>query len=970
MTHPAFTLVRRTPIVSLHLTFEEYRHNKTGARHIHLAAEDSNNVFMVTFLTVPEDSTGVAHILEHTTLCGSERYPVRDPFFMMTRRSLNTFMNAFTGSDWTAYPFASQSNKDFDNLLQVYLDAVFFPLLEPLDFAQEGHRLEFEKVDDVNSPLVYKGVVYNEMKGAMSSPVQRLVIALNKYLYPTTTYHYNSGGEPSDIPNLTHAQLKAFHASHYHPSNAAFFTYGDLSAERHQGFFETCALSRFESLDTHLSVANEQRFTAPQAITLNYPIGEQEETEDKTHILLAWLLNNSTDVRENLNADLLAGVLLDNSASPLRHALETTDLGLSPSALCGFDENAKESCFVCGLEGSNPEEAEAVEALIFDVLNEVAEHGVDASLVESVLHQIELAQREVSGDGMPYGLQLLLQCVSPLLHGGDPIAFLEIDEALNALREDCKNPEFIPQLTRRLLLDNPHRIRLVMQPDSTLATQELSAEIARLATIKAQLTETAKQQLIEQAKILKTKQENSSDPDILPKVTLADVPADLFIPEGTQRAIANIPTTWYTRSTNGMVYMSVAIDLPALSSELLEYVPLFCDCLSEVGCGERGYRENVAWQALICGGLGTRLKICSSVDDPQIVRSTFVLSTKSLIRNQQATAQLLCDTLSKVRFDELGRLRELIEQIRSDQDNGITERGHEYVSAVANSGISPTAAIANRWYGLEGLLAIRALDDSLTDSTALKALGQKLTQIRDAFLTAPRQLLVVCEPEQQVHLAEILETCWQTVPAVKLNNPLFQPAPVKRLIRQAWAISTTVNFCAKAYPVTAANHRDTPALIVLGDFLRNGYIHRAIREQGGAYGGTAVYDGEKGVFRFLSYRDPRLSESLHDFDRALDWLQQSKHDARVLEEAILGVIGRIDRPGSPAGEAVNAFMAGLHGRIPEQRRALRQRILEVTIDDLQRVAMTYLQAERASVAVLGESKILDTLEGTWERRTV
>jgi Zn-dependent M16 (insulinase) family peptidase len=254
MTQPAFQHLRSHPIPALRLEFQEFRHRATGARHLHLAADDPHNAFMVAFLTVPQDSTGVAHILEHTALCGSRRYPVRDPFFMMIRRSLNTFMNAFTSSDWTAYPFASQNKKDFNNLLDVYLDATFFPLLDERDFAQEGHRLEFAAPDNPDSELTFKGVVFNEMKGALSSPVQRLGLALQSRLFPTTTYHHNSGGDPEAIPDLTYEQLKAFHARHYHPSNAIFLTYGDIPAAEHQERFEAGALGQFQQLQLDLAI--------------------------------------------------------------------------------------------------------------------------------------------------------------------------------------------------------------------------------------------------------------------------------------------------------------------------------------------------------------------------------------------------------------------------------------------------------------------------------------------------------------------------------------------------------------------------------------------------------------------------------------------------------------------------------------------------------------------------------------------
>ena len=347
--HPTFEFLRSQRIESLDLDVSEYRHIKTGAQHIHIATDNSENVFLVALRTVPEDSRGVAHILEHTALCGSEKYPVRDPFFMMIRRSLNTFMNAFTSSDWTAYPFASQNRKDFNNLLQVYLDAVFFSRLNPLDFAQEGHRLEFKDAENSDSDLVYKGVVFNEMKGAMSSVTSTLWHTLCTYLYPTTTYHYNSGGDPAAIPDLTYEQLKNFYRTHYHPSNATFMTFGDIPAAEHQANFEREALHRFEPLPETIAVADEKRYLAPIAVEEAYAFDEEGPTDNKTHIIISWLLGKATDLKACMQAHLLNSVLLDNSASPLLKALETSDLGSSPSPLCGLDDSQKEMCFVCGI---------------------------------------------------------------------------------------------------------------------------------------------------------------------------------------------------------------------------------------------------------------------------------------------------------------------------------------------------------------------------------------------------------------------------------------------------------------------------------------------------------------------------------------------------------------------------------------------------------------------------------------------
>ncbi len=957
MTHPAFEPLRRHPIPALRLEFQEYRHRATGARHLHLAADDPHNAFLVAFLTVPQDSTGVAHILEHTSLCGSQRYPVRDPFFMMIRRSLNTFMNAFTSSDWTAYPFASQNKKDFNNLLDVYLDATFFPLLDERDFAQEGHRLEFANADDSGSELVFKGVVFNEMKGALSSPVQRLGQALQSRLFPTTTYHYNSGGDPEVIPDLTYEQLKAFHARHYHPSNAIFLTYGDIPAAEHQDRFETQVLNRFQTLPLDFAIPAERRHAAPITDLVHYPLDASEDPRDQTHIVLGWLLGPITDPLATLRARLLGDVLLDNSSSPLRHALETSELGAAPSPLCGFDTSTREATFVCGLEGSNPEHAEAVERLVLDVLRQVAAEGVPQDAVDSALHQLELSEREITGDGFPYGLRLLMEALTPAIHGGDPIAALDSDPLLEQLRVESRAADFIPNLTRQLLLDNPHRVRLAMAPDPELGAQQAAAEQERLAAIRAALTDADQARIVARAHALAERQQQQDDPELLPRVGLEDVPPELKIAEGVIRPVGALPATWYAQGTNGMVYLQVILDLPALDPDELDLLPLFCACLTEVGSAGRDYRATQARQAAVTGGLSARANVRGGVDGVHQVKGVLALAGKALARNQAALSDLLWETLTSARFDEWPRLRELIAQMRAQREEAITDHGHMLALAAACSSLSPVAALNHRWDGLQGLKHLKALDDAVDDAEALAAFAARLEQLRDRLQHAPRQLLVVSEAERQADIAAALANRWRDG-RDEAVEPFALAAPEAQPPRQGFRVNTQVNFCAKAYPTVAPNHPDAPALHVLGDFLRNGYLHRAIREQGGAYGGGAGYHPDSGAFRFYSYRDPRLADTLADFDRALDWLQTHAHPARTLEEAILGIVAAIDKPGSPAGEAISAFFGALFGRTPEQRRAYRQRVLRVTLADLQRVAATWLQPEQAYCAVLSDARTL------------
>ncbi|MFO7594330.1 MAG: insulinase family protein [Pseudomonadota bacterium] len=956
-THPTFEFVRRHRVPSLNVEVQEYRHKGTGATHLHLAAEDDQNAFLVAFRTVPQDSTGVAHILEHTSLCGSRKYPVRDPFFMMTRRSLNTFMNAFTAADWTAYPFASRNRKDFDNLLDVYLDAVFYPKLEELDFLQEGHRVEFAEPDNPASELVFKGVVFNEMKGAMSSPTAALYQSLTRELFPTITYHHNSGGDPERIPDLTYEQLKAFHARHYHPSNAVFMTFGDIPAAEHQAKFEAGALGEFQALKMDISVPDEQRYSAPIQVEDRYALDGEEDTADKTHIVIGWLLDKSIDAEAVMRAHLLSGVLLDNGASPLLRALETTELGSAPSPLCGLADSNREMMLAAGLEGSNPEHAEAVEQLVLDVLADVAENGVEQSMVEAVLHQLELSQREISGDGLPFGLQLMVQTLSPLLHGGDVVKELDIDPILEKLREQIQDPSFIKGLAREVL-ENPHRVRLVMKPDPTLSAERAAAEAERLAEMKAAMDDREKQRVMEMAAKLLERQNRQDDPENLPKVGLEDIPTELNIPVGKEHSIAGMPATWFARGTNGLVYQQLVVDLPQMDAELVDLMPIFCDIITEVGCGEMDYLQSQARQAAVTGGIIANATVRGAVDDINRDRTVLTLSGKSLNRYHTELGEIMLGIFENARFDELSRLRELVSQERMYREQRVTSAGHTLAMSAAAGGLAPNAALNHRWSGLAGIKSLKALDDSLDDPSVLKAFAEKLERIRDSLASAPRQLLLIGEEAEQQAINDSIDRLWSDR-SFQTDTARFVAPAAGGQLKQAWTTSTQVNFCAKAFPTVPAEHADAPALMVLAGFLRNNFLHRAIREQGGAYGGGAGFDPDSGAFRFFSYRDPRLEETLADFDHSIDWLLENKHEDRLVEEAVLGIISSIDKPASPAGEAKKTFHGILHGRTPEQRRRFRARILEVKQDDLKRVAETWLKPEAASTVVISDPATLE-----------
>lgn len=965
-THPAFKLRRSSQIEALHLTMYEFIHRKTAALHYHLAAENPENVFLVAFGTVPTDSRGVAHILEHTVLCGSERYPVRDPFFMMTRRSLNTFMNAFTGNDWTAFPFASQNRKDYFNLLDVYLDSVFFPRLDPLDFAQEGLRLEFETLDDPASTLIYKGIVYNEMKGDGSSASSILYDTFKKYLFPTTTYHHNSGGNPDQIPDLSYADLLAFYKTHYHPSNAVFMTFGDIPAIDLQEKFDTDALSRFEASDTVIEVKNEKRYFAPIRVEESYPFNSEQDTSaEKTHLVIGWLLGANTDLEGMLRTHFLADVLLDTSASPLRQALETTDLGRSVSPLCGVDESNHEISFICGIEGSEPSRMLQLEELVLSILNGLAEEGVPYERLQAVLHQLELQQREIGGDGYPYGLQLIMAGLSASIHRGDPIAILDLDPVLIKLRSSIKDPDFIRSLIREQLLDNPHRVSLVLKPDSQIQGRREMAEKQKLQEIKSALKKEGEQEIIDRAVLLNERQTSTENADLLPKVGLEDIQPAMKIPVAREsRLPGGQLLSFYGQATNGLVYQQLVTSLPKLADELLQHLPLYTHILCEIGSGGRDYLETQHLQHSVTGGFNAFSSFRSDIHDVHQVQGFMTLSSKALARNQHSMSDLLKETMATVRFDEPGRIRELISQVRARREATLTNSGSMLAMTAAASGLSPVVNLNHRLSGLEGLMQLKQLDDELSDDGKLESLCDKLRQIHASIVASPQQLLLVADGDREAELLDYLQRNWGgDLPDSSDFEPFGLP-PVKPRADQIWTTNTQVNFCAKAFITVPEGDPDAAVFAVLGGVLRNGFLHGAIRERGGAYGAGASQDSSNAVFRFSSFRDPNLKETMDHFDNAITWLQRSKITFEQVEEAILGVVSGIDAPGSPAGEARQAFHNGLFGRTPEHRNQLRSEILKVRGDDLKRVVDQYLKPELASTAVLTNVPMSAALDHT------
>ena len=942
-----FKLEEKKFIPLLNLEAQVFTENEFNCQHIHLASESTENVFMVAFRTVPQDSKGIAHILEHTALCGSKKFPVRDPFFMMIRRSLNTFKNAFTSSDWTAYPFATMNKKDFSNLLDVYLDSAFFPNLDSLDFAQEGHRLEIN--DESN--LEIKGVVYNEMKGAMSSIPSQLWHGLSKYLYPDSTYQFNSGGNPENILELSHEELVNFHKKHYHPSNATFFTFGDMNPTDIQEVVSKNVLKNFEPSLEIIEVKNETRITTPiqRSDTYNPLPGD----DNNHHVVLSWLLNESHNPIELLETYLLSNILLDNSASPLRKALESSELGIAPSPLTGIETSHKEIVFAAGLEGVSEGNQIEVEKLILDTLNNLLKDGVDKDVIDSSVHQLEIKQREVSGSGMPYGLELMLGCLPACIHRDDPLEILDLDKSFTQLKENLKTERYLEKLIEKHLINNPHRVNYELKPEPGL-NEKKEEEIKNYLEEKTKnLSEDDKNELNMLAKDLKDRQESKDDPDVLPQVTVADIPLPRKFPSAIRNNSTEVNNDFYYKTgTNGLVYHSLIYPCQDLTLDELNASRNYSELLTDLGLGDKSFEEIQKRQASITGGLGASFILLPG-SNSETKKIGLKITSSCLEKNADAMQDLMIETACNTNFLNPKRVKEIIEFSSADAEKSLTQSGHSLAMSSAAAQISNRAATNELISGLTYVNSLKSLKESITNDETLTKYIDSLVGIQNKISTSPMYSFTASSLDQkELNLG---------IPAFMSDLTFKDQAMVPKQNKElGWITGSQVCFCAEAFQTVNSSHPDAPILSVLATVLRNGYLHSAIREKGGAYGAGASHDSKSQVFLFYSYRDPKCKETFAEFSNSREWALENISSAQ-LEEGILGVISSIDKPMSPAGEAGNDFLNLIQDKSQDERLEFRARVKECSLSDLKNMAAKYFNTDpkRAVLAGEGFQKILE-----------
>jgi Zn-dependent M16 (insulinase) family peptidase len=928
-TYHDFKLTRFLEIPELQCVLRELIHEPSGAQIMHIDNDDPENLFCLSFQTRPYNSNGVAHILEHTVLCGSKKFPIKDPFFAMTRRSLNTFMNALTGADFTCYPASTQVPKDFYNLLEVYLDAVFHPNLNELSFLQEGHRLEFANPLDPQSPLEYKGIVYNEMKGAMSSASARLSEAINESIFPNTTYGFNSGGDPASIPQLTYEEMKEFHQTYYHPSRCLFFFYGNLPLEGHLDFIAEQTLHHTHPVSPLPPIPLQPRYQAPIYRELSYPIASEEDTTDKTFIAFGWLTCQILEQQHALALNILEIILMDTDASPLKKALLKS--GLCKQAHAFIDMELSEIPWGITLKGCNPDQADALEILIRETLEEICHQGISLEMIENAIHQLEFHRSEITGDHAPFGLSLFMRSALLRQHGVPPEEGLKIHSLFNQIRQQAlADLHYFTNLIQKYLIHNPHYVRIVMQPDKELGQKEALAEKHVLESIKASLTSEQVQKIIEKSTELAhfQKAQEEEDIDVLPKVTLDDVPFRSRHYSLNRETVGHLEVFHHPTFTNDIIYADLVFDLPHLPEEDLPYLRLLTIILTQVGAGQLDYDEMLHSIQGNTGGIAAGISLNLQAHDYQQLFPTFHIKGKALHRKASKLFSIIQDFVTSPRLEDLERLKEIILKHFTGLESRLNQSALKYAINLSASSLNLASKIAERLYGLSYYWKIQELVKDFDRQAPYVLAKLQALQERIMPLDHPHLILSCSHADYNAlkghgfyglkDLQTNPFTPWQGNYALEL------------IPSQGRVIASPVAFIGKVFPTVSYIHPDSPALNLVAFLFDNLVLHPRIREQGGAYGGGSVNNAMSGSFYFYSYRDPNIASTLKAFDEAIQTILKGHFNELDLEEAKLEMIQTLDAPVSPGSQAELAYGWWREGKTVDIRQAFRNKILSLT----------------------------------------
>ncbi|RKF82961.1 Mitochondrial presequence protease [Golovinomyces cichoracearum] len=967
-----FTLLRSKFIPELELTALQLQHDKTGADYIHIAREDRNNVFSIGFKTNPPDDTGLPHILEHTTLCGSKKYPIRDPFFKMLPRTLSNFMNAMTASNYTYYPFATTNHQDFKNLMSVYFDATLHPLLKLSDFYQEGWRIgpenpslakDHTEISCSKNKLVFKGVVYNEMKGQMSDSGYLFYIRFQDHIFPELR---NSGGDPQKITNLTHRQLTQFHADHYHPSNAKIFTYGDMSLTDHLKEIN----SQFSAFEKQKPITDERMpinlSDGPQSFSVEGPVDPLMPSELQFKTSISWVIGNTADVHEIFSLEILAALLLDGYGSPLFQNLIGAGLGTEWSPNTGFDTSAKLGIFSIGLTGVKKPDLANVKEVIFQTLRQVHQKGFDDSKVQGLLHQMEISLKHKTAK---FGMSLLNKLQPQWFQDVDPFECLKWNEIISTFKAKYAKGGYLENLLETYLL-NDNTLTFTMAPSENYGDSLVQEEAKRLAQKIENISketggeEEAKSKIVNMEYELLQEQAKSNTEDLscLPSVSLNDIPRKKDIIEIKDTQISGTSVQWRLAPTNGLTYFRAINIFENLPTELRSLIPLFTESILRIGTFDMEVGELEDLIKLKTGGLSSSYFNSQSPHDLLSSTEGLAFSGMALDQNVPDMFKLLRKLILETNFDSPkaeNQIRQLLQASSDGAVNVIASRGHSYAMSAAERGFGDYFCRKEQVNGLEQLkfttmLANRPVSEGLMDVIKNLKRIQQLALAGSSFRCA-----MTCGSESVSKNESELQTFIDSIPRSTQISSKSTPTEEKRdrNIKLFYPLPYQVYYGALSLPTVPYTSPASAPLQVLSQLLTHKFLHHEIREKGGAYGGGASARGLCGVFNFYSYRDPNPVNTLSIFKKAGKVAVEKQWTERDLEDAKLSIFQTIDAPKSVNSEGMTKFLSGVSDKMAQEHR---EQLLDVTKAQVQEVSQKYivegLETSRQGMVFIGEKK--------------
>ncbi len=936
-----FRVVRIVPLPRQRSVAYQLEHLKTGARILHLHNDDAENLFSITFPTPPADDTGVPHILEHAVLSGSKKFPVKDPFFEMIKQSMATFINAMTGSDSTYYPVCSNVRQDYFNLAEVYWDAVFYPNLTELTFLREGHHLEPADRANPTGELTIQGIVYNEMKGAFSSPNAIVGRASFRGLYPDTAYGKESGGDPRSIPALTYEQFRAFHARYYHPSNAYIFLYGDIPITDHLAWLQP-RLDAFDRRPVDASIDLQQPWTEPREKTIPYPVSPHDSLAGKTWITINWLTGDGTDPEEIMAFSVIEAVLLGNQAAPLRKAIIDSKLG-ADLAHSGYYDGLKQSSFHVGIKGSEAERKEAFVELVLRTLRGIVQSGIEPDRVEAAFQQLAYSHLEI---GSNYPLRQL-GAVKPLwLHGKDPLDLVRAAEHLENLRQRYQqDPQLFTRLIQQRIIDNPHRLTITFVPDPSLAARQEQKVREHLQRIRAELSESDLQRIAEQTAELDRLAATPNSPEALatlPRLQVADLPKKpREIPTTVERLDQGTELLLNDVFANGVNYLIVDFDLSHLPLELVEFLPLYGDCVRKMGAAGQNYIQIAERLAAKTGGISFTPYSTTHSQQPEHILRRAQFAVKFLDANTDSALELLRDLIFQLDVRDHDRLRDVLQQSAAAHRTAIVDNGLTLAQRHAGRGLNDESYIAALLSGLPQVRLITRLADHF--ETQASSIIQRLEDIRARMLNRNGMTVSFTGSTSVVERVRRTIESWAHDMRAEPITPMPITRPPVTGTMEGLAGPMQVAFCSRMIPAPHISDARAPLLSVGARLVSLDYVLDEIRFKGTAYGGGSGYSGSTRSWNFYSYRDPHVKRTLEVFDRTIDYVRQADWTQSAVDRAIIGTAKNAERPIRPAEATNQALIRHLMGETRELRERFHTALLSATAEQVKQATLEHLE---------------------------